>query len=75
MRLAKKRRDPQQLLLTHVHLPCAYQHRAENDPVTFPGTNPGSLCEVLFNSLEQLENIHVLPNIFRIILLDDLRQS
>ena len=31
-------------------LPCAYQHRAGDDPATSPGSNLGSLCEVLFNS-------------------------
>ncbi|KAH9991608.1 hypothetical protein BJV77DRAFT_1068252 [Russula vinacea] len=40
MRLAK--------ILTR--LPCAYQHRAGDDPATSPGSNLGSLCEVLFNS-------------------------
>jgi hypothetical protein len=69
--LSKNLRDPQQLLLTR--FPHAYQHRAGGDPTTFPGSDLGSLCEVLFNPLEQ--NIHVLPNIFRIILLDDLLQS
>jgi hypothetical protein len=40
MRLAK--------ILTR--LPCAYQHRAGDDPATSPGSNLESLCEVLFNS-------------------------
>ncbi len=69
--LGKNLRDTQQLLLTR--LPHAYQHRAGRDSTTFPSSDFGSLCEVFFNSLEQ--HIYVFPNVFGIVLLDDLLQS
>jgi hypothetical protein len=68
--LGKNLRDSQQLLLAH--LPHAYQHRAWGDSTTFPCSDLGSLSEVFFNSLEQ--RVYVFPDIFGIILLDDLLQ-
>ena len=69
--LGKNLRDSQQLLLAR--LPHAYQHRAGGDSTTFPCSDLGSLSEVFFNSFEQ--RVHVFPDIFGIILLDDLLQS
>jgi hypothetical protein len=69
--LGKNLCDPQQLLLAR--LPHAYQHCAGGDSATFPGSDLGSLSEVFFDSLEQ--RVHVFPDIFGIIFLDDLLQS
>lgn len=69
--LGENLRDSQQLLLAR--LPHAYQHRAGGDPTTFPRSDLGSLSEVFFNPLEQC--VYVFPDIFGIVLLDDLLQS
>lgn len=69
--LGENLRDSQQLLLAR--LPHAYQHRAGGDSTSFPCSDIGSLGEVFFNSLEQ--RVYVFPDIFSIILLDDLLQS
>ena len=69
--LGKNLRDPQQLLLAR--LPHAYQHCARGDSTTFSCSDLRSLSEVFFNSLEQ--RVHVFPDIFGIILLDNLLQS
>lgn len=69
--LGKNLRDSKQLFLAR--LPHAHQHRAGSDSTSFPCSDIGSLGKVFFNSLEQ--RVYVFPDIFGIILLDDLLQS